>query len=292
MPVSRRPIPKTYAELRRGVEAVVLKGRAEIDRAWVQTYHECGRLIHEHLLLKKERAAYGAYLFRQLATDTGIDIRTLQQSVQFYKYFPIARHGVQLSWAHYRALVQVEDESVRDRLHRDAAKHGWTSPQLIERVRALNASATASSSALSPPSSGAPSSANRRPLTPKRGTVGVCRLVADDDGLAVDLGFTSHWRLSAAQAGGLQAGAFVDVGDPKNNSGVTAAPDATKADLYTYRAEVLRVVDGDTLWLKVHLAEFVAEGEGAPARHRLSGDGHARRQSRESPRGGVDCRDG
>lgn len=271
MPVARLPVPKTYAALRRGVEAVVLKGRAQIERAWVQTYHECGRLIHEHLLLKKERASYGAYLFRQLSRDTGVDIRTLQQSVQFYKYFPIARHGAQLSWAHYRALVQIENETARDRLHRDAVRHGWTSTHLIERVRALNAAAhkdelrTANSelrlalsgtppSALSSPLPTASASVNRRPLTPKRGTVGICRLVEDDDGLAVDLGFTSHWRLTPTQARGLAAGAFVDVSDPKASNGVIPAPDATKSDLYTYRAEVLRVVDGDTLWLKVHLA--------------------------------------
>jgi micrococcal nuclease len=36
-------------------------------------------------------------------------------------------------------------------------------------------------------------------------------------------------------------------------SGIGLAQDATKADLFTYRAEVLKVVDGDTLWVKVYL---------------------------------------
>jgi hypothetical protein len=69
-------VPKTYAELRDAVIAVVVKGRREIDRAWVETYHETGRLINEHVRLFRDRANYGARTFVRLAADTGINIRT------------------------------------------------------------------------------------------------------------------------------------------------------------------------------------------------------------------------
>ncbi len=59
--------PQTYAELRTAVVGVVVKGRQSIDRAWIETYHETGRLIQEHLLLKNERAAYGASVFARLS---------------------------------------------------------------------------------------------------------------------------------------------------------------------------------------------------------------------------------
>jgi len=49
-------IPQTYAELRRAVEATMVWGQREADLARVRTYHETGRLIHEHVLLFKERA--------------------------------------------------------------------------------------------------------------------------------------------------------------------------------------------------------------------------------------------
>ena len=59
MPKSTKLIvPQTYAELERSVLAVLHQGRREIDRAWLMTFHETGRLIHEHLLLKQERATY------------------------------------------------------------------------------------------------------------------------------------------------------------------------------------------------------------------------------------------
>jgi endonuclease YncB( thermonuclease family) len=236
------PTPATYAALRRGVENVVLEGRRQIERAWVQTYHECGRMIHEHLLLKKEKAVYGAYLYRQLATDTGVDIRTLQQSVQFYRYFPIARHGAQLSWAHYRALVQVDDAEKREQLLRTALREGWTSPQLVERVRLLNA--------LSEEATGGPerSPAAIKLLPAKRGTPGVHRVVARGEALAVDLGFKLYVGLEDDAA--FKTGGFATF-DSRGRA--VAAPDATKADLFTYAVTVRRVIDGDTLEVEIPL---------------------------------------
>ena len=44
-------IPRTYAELLSSVRRVLLDGQQEIDRVWVHSYHESGRLITEHILL-------------------------------------------------------------------------------------------------------------------------------------------------------------------------------------------------------------------------------------------------
>lgn len=64
-------VPQTYAALRAAVMTVVKQGRGEIENAWVKTYHDTGRLIHEHILLKQNRAGYGAGVFDRLAADTG-----------------------------------------------------------------------------------------------------------------------------------------------------------------------------------------------------------------------------
>lgn len=80
----RSAVPKTYAELHRSVEAVVVAGRRRIDDAWVRTYHETGRLIAEHLLLHGNRADYGAKVYERLSEDTRISRRTLHECVQFY----------------------------------------------------------------------------------------------------------------------------------------------------------------------------------------------------------------
>ena len=107
MPDSKLIVPPTYAELRRSVEAVVIRGRRDIERAWIHTYHETGRLINEHLLRNKDRAAYGVKVFARLAKDTGISMRTLHECAQFHRCFPIVRSTAQLTRTHYIVLCQV-----------------------------------------------------------------------------------------------------------------------------------------------------------------------------------------
>ena len=90
MPTSTlAPIPKTYPELLRSVRQVLIDGQREIDRVWVGSYHETGRLITEHILLNKTRADYGAHIYRDLARDTGGSATRLYHCAQFYRCFPI-----------------------------------------------------------------------------------------------------------------------------------------------------------------------------------------------------------
>jgi hypothetical protein len=62
-------VPRTYTDLRRAVELTMIRGQREADLAKVRTYHETGRLIHEHVPLFKERADYGAKTVPRLAAD-------------------------------------------------------------------------------------------------------------------------------------------------------------------------------------------------------------------------------
>lgn len=48
--------PKTYAELKRGVDETLLAGQRRIEMAKVLTYWETGRLINAHVLLNGGRA--------------------------------------------------------------------------------------------------------------------------------------------------------------------------------------------------------------------------------------------
>ncbi|MCW5549814.1 MAG: thermonuclease family protein [Opitutaceae bacterium] len=235
-------VPQTYAALRRAVEVTVFVGRQKIEDAWVRTYHETGRLIHEHILLNKDRAGYGAKVFDKLAADTGISKRTLHECAQFARCFPIVRISAQLTRSHYIVLCQVADPDQRQQLLLQAVKHNWTVAELVERVRPLNA-ALAGASASDAPANIVPP----RLLTPRRGTPGICRVLEARDRLVADMGFAFCRNLPAAA--GFKAGGFVRVAGDK----ISPAPDATKADLFTYPAEVLKVVDGDTLWVEVYL---------------------------------------
>jgi len=243
------PLPRSYAELRRAVEAAVFKGRAEIEKAWIHTYHDTGRLINEHILLNKDRAGYGAHVFERLAEDTGISKRTLHECAQFHRCFPIVRALAQLTWNHYRLLCQVPSAAERKGLLAATLKQNWSSPQLEAQVRQSSArwpDAAPPTKDVTPP----------KLLTPRRGTAGVCKVIDSGAGLVVDLGFATYLDLplrpgsGQADDTGLKAGAFARVDSAGR---ATAVEGATKADLFTYSAAVLKVVDGDTLWVKIYL---------------------------------------
>lgn len=234
-------MPASYADLKKAVEAVVYEGRQQIEQAWIQTYHETGRLINEHIL-QNQRAGYGAKVYERLAADTGISKRTLQECAQFQRCFRIVHTCAPLGWAHYRTLCQIADEKARASLMRDAVKHEWTVAELVQRVRPLNAALDTAPAQLP--------SGSTSFLTPKRGTPGIYRLVSRGDALAVDLGFRLYLRLSDEQAEEFSAGDFVTC-DARGR--IAKASEATKADLFTYSAVVRRTIDGDTLAISLQL---------------------------------------
>lgn len=241
--------PRTYAELRRGVEEVVFAGRARIEAAWLRTYHDTGRLIHEHLLLNRDRADHGAKVFVRLSADTGISRRVLYECVQLYRYFPIVRTSAQLTRSHYRLLCQVADRTQRESLLAQTTRHDWPVAELSARVRAANAIAHRDSVNGSDHS---PQTSAPEILTPKRGTPGL-HLIIDrgSDGLAVDLGFKLYRSLSPEQSRRLAKGDIVRLAA---DGSIHRAGDATKAELFTYTATIRRIIDGDTLVIALQIA--------------------------------------
>ena len=96
------PTPKTYAQLRDAVVAVVVRGRREIDRAWLGTYHETGRLINEHVLQFRDRADYGAKVYAKLAEDIQISERALRKCAQLHRCYPTWHDQGQAGRLRYR----------------------------------------------------------------------------------------------------------------------------------------------------------------------------------------------
>jgi endonuclease YncB( thermonuclease family) len=242
-------VPRTFDELLRSVQTVLRHGRAEIESAWVQTYREIGRLITVYVLEGRDRAKYGGQVYDRLAERTGMSARTLRECAQFQRCFPIWRKSAKLVWSHYALLCQVADPAARENLLRDIERHDWNVDQLKTRVRALNAAIDIDATpAIEPTQNADPA---QTPLASKLGTPGLHPIVARDDGLAVDLGFQLYRPLDPEQARRYAQGDIVRRAD---DGAIRRDPDATKADLFTYRATLRRVIDGDTLLVAVVVA--------------------------------------
>lgn len=249
------PIPRTYAELRSGIVEVLITGRRKVEAAWVLTYHETGRLIHGHVSHHGSRADYGAKIIARLAEETKVSRRALYECVQFYREFPIVRPVAQLGWNQCRLLCQVSDADERASLIEELKRERLRTVDLKARVRAFNAAQRLAGDEARPTDSLPIAAAPLRLLKQKRGTPDLFRVVARGDALAVDVGFKLYHPLTTAAQRRLEAGAFVRWDDGE----FLPAREATSADLFTYRATVRRVVDGDTLHVSVALPHYVMD---------------------------------
>lgn len=140
-----------------------------VNAAMMHAYWNVGRLILEHEQGGAKRAAYGEAvlddLSRRLMAEfgRGFDITNLRKMRQFYRMFEIRdavrlessktkrdaarlvsavetiRHTAcdELSWSHYRLLMQVGNPAAREWYMREAAELHWSTRQLDRQISVL-----------------------------------------------------------------------------------------------------------------------------------------------------------
>ena len=161
------------ATLYRAVRTVLDQARASAYRTvnvvMVRAYWQVGWLIVEHEQKGQERATYGEALLKEVSRrlmaefGRGFDVTNLRKMRQFYRMFEIRdavrlesgktkrdaprlvsavetiRHTVydELSWSHYRLLMQVEDPVAREWYMREAVDQHWSTRQLERQMSVL-----------------------------------------------------------------------------------------------------------------------------------------------------------
>lgn len=158
-----------YGEIRAVLEAARTGAYRAVNAAMMHAYWNVGRLILEHEQGGVKRAAYGEAvlddLSRRLMAEfgRGFDITNLRKMRQFYRMFEIRdavrlesgktkrdaarlvstvetiRHTAydELSWSHYRLLMQVENPAAREWYMREAAEQHWSTRQLDRQISVL-----------------------------------------------------------------------------------------------------------------------------------------------------------
>jgi len=237
-----------YPVLLARVRETFVLGQQKIEELKLTTYWEAGRLIHEHLEFHESEAGYGKQCMAKLARSIDVGDELLYRMVRFYEAYPISSSWRKLSWSHFRTLARIPDKQKREELEVLAEREQWDAATLEKQVSFV--------ANVSLPAKNESFGRAVQLLEPKRGTPGIYRIVADGDHCAIDLGFTSYQSINrgsgreSAHSSALKPDSLVTLsstGEP------VSASDATKAGLYTYAAEILRVVDGDTLVLKIWL---------------------------------------
>ena len=255
---------KSYAQLRNKVKETLLSGWQRIEEAKVETYLETGKLIDEHILKNGSRKEhYGKEVIEKLSADLKVSSSVLWRCLQFaHSFKKILARGREsfprrLAWSHYRKLITVPDENVRLSLMQRAEKGGWSAEELGGKIR-LEAGSRGAEKTKNNLQDAQMDLRSYPKLIPKKGKLYTYRLIAPDslhdgdDRLWIDLGFQAHRKVPSV-AKGFKDGDIVESFVRGADGYSIASSKRAKDDLFTYKGFVERVVDGDTLIVKIDL---------------------------------------
>ncbi len=219
-------LAKTYQTLLKKIEQTISQTKENVIKTVnyqkVKMSWEIGREIDLHLE-GKDKATYGKELFLKLAKDIKIEKTSLYQMHSFYKAYPkLPSENKALSWSHYRNLIAIKSTEDREILEDLVVTKSLGSDKLQQEIAKRKEVAKKRRE----DRKAEKSKTNSIPkLRVNRGQLFTYTKTKDGE---IDLGFnvllSSKEKISAVK----------------------------KSD-YTYIAKLERVVDGDTLHVKLDL---------------------------------------
>lgn len=138
----------SYEDIYSEIKEALLQSRdhayTAVNFAIVQAYWQIGRIIVEHEQNGNLRAEYGKAVLQEISEKLqqefggGFSVRNLQQMKKFYVLFPNTNAlRSQLTWTHYRALLRVENDDVRNWYMEECIRSAWSSRQLERQISTL-----------------------------------------------------------------------------------------------------------------------------------------------------------
>lgn len=209
---------------------------AKVKQTMITTYWQMGKRIVEAEQQGAAKAPYGEQLIKRLSKDLtrrigkGFSKTNLERMRLFYKENPIAPPVGQLPWTRHVELLSVRDPQKRRALEKRTLRQGLSREELKALVRKEKISERLQEKRRSDVSSPVPQ------LTVSRAVLGTYSIVKNVDSLhpkssvILDLGF-NIWNMMSK--------------DESEKVTLTDKP------AYCYSAYVERIVDGDTLWVRV-----------------------------------------
>ncbi len=140
----KEKVESIYRRVREILESARSGAYRAVNFAMVQAYWHIGRVIVEEEQRGKAKAEYGEYLLKNLSQrltkdfGKGFDYSNVKNMRQFYMAFPIGDAlRSQLNWTHYRLLMRVEKESVRNFYIEECIAGNWSTRQLERQINTL-----------------------------------------------------------------------------------------------------------------------------------------------------------
>ena len=266
-------IAGSYQVLRKEVVRVLLQGhdraRQAVERERAQAYWEVGRILDEHLRTTEGESGYGNRVMTQLAEDLEMETRRLYNMLEVFRAFEKLNSDSILTFTHYLHISRVPGQEDRKELVERCEVEGWSVSELrvVLGDSAGEDGSDVGEAQLPEGNRGAPIAVVEADLVPKKGRLFTCRLLATEPAEAegerggnvkLDLGFRMRLSLAALEVPGIEPGKSVEcVADPPGEIEFAGRrfslveDNKPRTKLYTYGAQVLRIIDGDTLWVEI-----------------------------------------
>lgn len=252
--ISKKEEARNYAEFLAEIQNLLQQGQQEIidtlTRQKVVTSWQIGKAINLYLQ-KNNRAGYGDELINQLAQDTAISRTVLYHMRSFYQAYPqLPADDDKLNWSHYRALSGIKSEDQRQYFAQLAQEKNFDVRTLeseikkevnYDKVPALKSGKVAQKKVKN-------AAAVPTKITAKRGKLFSYKVASlgSDSASYFDCGFKVFTKVESALGKKSNLSGIVDV--VKKDAEYSVKKSANKSSLiHTYKAEIEKVVDGDTL---------------------------------------------
>ena len=232
-------------------------------KALVEAYWKIGQRIVEEEQKGAIKAAYGAHLLARVSDDlskklgSGFSERNLERMRAFYLQNRISTPVSELSLAHHFALLPIQDKKKRLQLETRAIREGLKRDELRALVRHELVREQVAEN-LSSDKEKNPEPPELLPV-PVIGPFYAYKIIQpklagpQDSQLLIDLGFSCTKDLDSITGKNFKLDMIVQSTKDPERSYKLSAMGSELNELYTYRAEVERVVDGDTLRVIVDL---------------------------------------
>ena len=230
----------SYSLLLKQIQQEISEGVSRAQRAYerekVIAYWRIGKAIALHLGEHKNSADYGKQLYASLARDLHLGERLLYQISQFYSTYPNLKPAENIKWSHYRLLSSIPSKEQRNVLEHKVSNNNWSPRDLDTFIKEDREK---------------PKPKHRKPkkLSLVKGKLYTYSVFKDDyaENVLVDCGFNIYRESNASS----MPSRFVETAKVGNNDYKLVKSNATSKHLYTYKAYVKKIIDGDTVWVIV-----------------------------------------
>jgi len=222
-------------------------------KALVEAYWKTGQRIVQVEQKGDIKAVYGKELLPRLSQELtqklgpGFSVESLRRMRLFYLHHPKSSPARKLSWAHHIELLQIHDEKKRVAFEKRVEQDGLDRDSLRTLVRYERVREQVEENLAAAPE-------KREPVdllkVPRIGFFNTYQTRAAEDVswpekgvLLLDRGFRSYCPLTLRESRGLKTGDIVEWTGTK-----AVQTSRTVKDLYTYKAYLWKVIDGDTFW--------------------------------------------